>query len=311
MVSIRRIIPLCALALFCACDPNGASSGGQKPLSTTQPDIGIFPSAVLSFAISVEASQFRRFLPIGLQMSVTNTTASTYQVPLLLVSAGFVKISLKLPSGVMVFPMGQGGVSWAGKLNRDLAPGESMNEAFTLQMGPKGDYLFREAGTYVVSVQFRMGLTAVTSFDIVPNTDASDLVAEKLLDDDEVRYLFSLEGGFHLKKAIAILGNVAALSPPSQAYRGYANYALGLAYAQAGAKLCGGPMALPMNIHAGETFLTNAFADLPTNYLKKRAAYLLARCYKTKGDAANYSKYKALYSSISHSFPSDEASLMK
>jgi hypothetical protein len=56
----------------------------------------------------------------------------------------------------------------------------------------------------------------------------------------------------------------------------------------------------------GESYLSSSLTELPTSYLKKRAAYWLARCSKTKGDMTAFASYKTLYSSIAHAFPVEE-----
>jgi hypothetical protein len=256
---------LLLLALFSACDATTAPSGGHGSLSSTTADIGVYPPSAVILKASVEPVSFRRFLPIGLVMSVTNATSNSISLPLLLPGADFVRISLELPSGKVVRPSCQGGESRGGKLRRDLAPGESMTAAVTLDMGPTGDFLFREVGTYLVKVSYRA--LAVS---------------------------FSLE----------VLAN--ALSPASAAYVGYARYALGLAHARAGSLPCGGINVLPKNVIDGEAYLVSSLVDLPTSYLRKRAAYWLTRCAKTKGDVAAYARYRTLYSSISHPFPTSE-----
>jgi hypothetical protein len=147
-----------------------------------------------------------------------------------------------------------------------------------------------------ISVSYR-GQTVSVPVEIKASTDPSDLRAESLLDDEEVRYLLYAEGGFHLKGALARLSAVEAFSPPSPSYCAYARYALGLAYARAGTKPCGGIYVVTQNIQTGERLLTSSLGELPTTYLKKRAAFWLSRCSRTKGDSLGYGRYKKLYDS--------------
>jgi hypothetical protein len=311
-MSTTRVFVLMLMAMFAiSCDAPGILSSNQSNLSVSAPDIGVFPGSAASLTLSVELGPFHPLLPIGLQITVKNVTASSLELPLLLLGGGLLKISVVTPSGDVLAPPGQGSRDYGGKLIRTLGPGDSMTEVVTLGMRSGGDYLFREAGTYTVIVSYSAGITASTTIEVQANTDPSDLASEKLLDDDEVRSMFYFELGFHRKTALANLGKVLALMPPSPAYKGYARYALGLAYARSGLAPCDMSVGSAAKSMAGETYLSGSFSDLPTLYLKKRAAYWLARCAKTKGDAAAYASYRAIYSAIPHAFPSYEEAALK
>jgi hypothetical protein len=311
------VIVVGVLCFICGgCDSAGSRSDPKllgvsaSDLGVSAIDLGVYPPSQVTLKASVETATFWRFLPIGLEISVMNATSSPVTVPKLLLGTGVVKISMALPSGTIVHPAGQGGMSMGGELKKDLAPGESLSETVTLHLGPSGDYLFRETGLYVIQVTY-LGLSVKVPLSVTSSTDAADLAAEKLLDDDEARRLVIFEGGYNLKKALARLVAIDALTPPSSVYQSYARYGLGLAHARAGADVCGGISTFPANVNAGESYLSSAIPDLPTTYLKKRAAYWLARCYKNKGDIANYQKYRSLFSSMSHGFPRNEESLIE
>jgi hypothetical protein len=146
-MSIIRLVHISLLiTLTNACDLPGSHSNGGIT-STGTADIGVYPPSASSLTASVEPGPFHPFLPIGLQITVRNATASSLEVPLLLLGAGLVKVSVITPSGESMYLPGQGSQDFGGKLTRALAPGEGMTEVITLSpsYSPSGHLMTTKA----------------------------------------------------------------------------------------------------------------------------------------------------------------------
>lgn len=267
----------------------------------------------LRIELEIPEQGIRPRFPVLMSYSVTNSGSHRVELPVTLHPyAGTLKLFVERPDGAVSEPFALESCAAEG-VPQVLEPGQSYGDAFSVQLGGDGEYLFREGGVYRLFLAAAGGgEEADLPVEVYSNLVELELEGvpdpgSDLLEHPEVRKLMRLEGGMHLQEALARLEETADLDEAT-VYRGLANYYSGLAHLRAGGSICGGETELEL-LNVGLARLHLAYQSFAgeAEYLSKRSAWWLSRCYTQLEIPDQAEEFESIFRSIELPFFGREA----